>query len=590
MCEQLDALSAAVGSFARGFDPRAITPSQAGRVVERCTRMEASIAAIKALAAARYAEGDDWKRQGCRSAADAYANKAGMTVSAARRSLDTGRRMANQPDVAGAALAGDLTPAQAEAVSDGAAADASKASELIEQARSTSLTELNDTVATIKAAAGDAEEARRRLRARRSLRRWTDRDGACHAHLYGLPEDGARLWRALDPLRRKLNSLHRQRNVERESFEALDYDALITLAAIATGSERTELSFADLRDLGLFPDVGPTRPAGPDGDPDPAPPSTPPVAGPPPATGESFPPEGSVPGADDSRAAPDDGTPAPDDGMPAPDHPGLPTGNAPDPTSRRPVPAGTGTAGDGQALGARPRADAQPSDRTDPPRSRPRLPGGPIRLMIRVDLDTLLRGVPADGELCEISGWGPVPVSVIEALAASESTFLVGLLTKSQQVLGVYHHTRHPTSHQRSALDFVQPTCQAAGCPARAGLQYDHREDWARTKFTLYDLLDRLCPHHHRLKTDRGWALVDGTGKRPFVPPDDPRHPRRVGSSQPGRPVRGGERSAAHRSGSPGGDGATETSGSSVPAGTDRQSEQHPSGARRGSRDPTRPP
>lgn len=210
--------------------------------------------------------------------------------------------------------------------------------------------------------------------------------------------------------------------------------------------------------------------------------------------------------------------------------------------------------------------------------------------MIRVDLDTLLRGVPADGELCEISGWGPVPVSVIEALAASESTFLVGLLTKSQQVLGVYHHTRHPTSHQRSALDFVQPTCQAAGCPARAGLQYDHREDWARTKFTLYDLLDRLCPHHHRLKTDRGWALVDGTGKRPFVPPDDPRHPRRVGSSQPGRPVRGGERSAAHRSGSPGGDGATETSGSSVPAGTDRQSEQHPSGARRGSRDPTPPP
>ena len=36
---------------------------------------------------------------------------------------------------------------------------------------------------------------------------------------------------------------------------------------------------------------------------------------------------------------------------------------------------------------------------------------------------------------------------------------------------------------------------------------------------------DRLCRHHHGLKTHQGWALVPGRGKRPFVPPDDPRHP-----------------------------------------------------------------
>jgi len=585
MCEQLDALNAAVVAYARGFDPRAITPSQAGRVVESCTRMEASISAMKALAAARYAESDDWKQQGCRSAADAYAGKAGMTASAARRSLETGRRMANQPDVAGAALAGELTPAQAEAVSDGVAADASKASELIERARTTSLTELNDTVATIKAAASDADDARRRLRAKRSLRRWTDRDGACHAHLYGLPEDGARLWRTLDPLRRRLNLLHRQCNVERESFEALDYDALITLAAIATGSEQAELSFADLRDLGLFPDLGTTQPPGPADEPDTVPPSPPPGGGPPSATGEAFPAEGPFLGADGGPAAPDDG-------MQPPDQPGLPTGSAPQPTPSRPVPSSAGTAGNVQALAPRPRADAQPSDRQDPPRPKPRLPGGPIRLMIRVDLDALLRGIPADGELCEISGWGPVPVSVIEALAASENTFLVGLLTRNQQVLGVYHHTRHPTSHQRSALDFVQPTCQAAGCPARAGLHYDHREDWASTKFTLYDLLDRLCPHHHRLKTNLGWALVDGTGKRPFVPPGDPRHPRQAGEDlQTEHPVHHEEHSgAAHQSGSPAGDSGMEAIGFPVPSGTDQQTDQRPTVARRGSRYGSPPP
>ena len=47
----------------------------------------------------------------------------------------------------------------------------------------------------------------------------------------------------------------------------------------------------------------------------------------------------------------------------------------------------------------------------------------------------------------------------------------------------------------------------------------------ARANTTVLDLLDRLCSHHHDLKTIDNWALVDGRGKRAFVPPDDPRHP-----------------------------------------------------------------
>ena len=38
--------------------------------------------------------------------------------------------------------------------------------------------------------------------------------------------------------------------------------------------------------------------------------------------------------------------------------------------------------------------------------------------------------------------------------------------------------------------------------------------------------MDRLCRPMHDLKTYEGWSLVEGTGKRPFVAPDDPRHPR----------------------------------------------------------------
>jgi hypothetical protein len=49
----------------------------------------------------------------------------------------------------------------------------------------------------------------------------------------------------------------------------------------------------------------------------------------------------------------------------------------------------------------------------------------------------------------------------------------------------------------------------------------------------VFDLLDRLCTHHHDLKSIEGWGLVAGRGKRRFVPPDDPRHPRHTHPGEP---------------------------------------------------------
>jgi hypothetical protein len=71
----------------------------------------------------------------------------------------------------------------------------------------------------------------------------------------------------------------------------------------------------------------------------------------------------------------------------------------------------------------------------------------------------------------------------------------------------------------------LYPTCTVEGCNRSTYLENDHREDWATTHLTVLDWLDRPCAHHHKLKTHHGWALVDGHGKRPMVPPDDPRHP-----------------------------------------------------------------
>jgi hypothetical protein len=377
-----------------------------------------------------------------------------MSPAAARRTLETGRRMTNQAEVASAALAGELSAEQAAVVSAGVAADPAKSRELIDRARRSSLPELNEEVAKIKASGGDQEQRWRAVHAKRSLRRWTDREGALQAHLYGHPEDGARLWRMLDPIRRRLNLLrHRSGNPD-GTLDALDYDALMTMATVAAGNDG-ELGLADLLELGLFPQL-------------------------------------KTPAEHQQRA------------------------------------------GDPDLFSAGP----GPSPSSKPRRRMKKLAGSPLRVMIRVDLDALLRGVPLEGELCEMAGYGPVPVSVIEDLLATDNPFIIGLLTKSQSLVGVYHHGRHPRAHQRSALDFLYPTCAVEGCSSKAGLQYDHREDFEKTRITAFDLLDRLCIHHHGKKTHEGWSLVKGRGKRAFVPPDHPDHPRSFrGRIRAGSPV-----------------------------------------------------
>jgi hypothetical protein len=147
-------------------------------------------------------------------------------------------------------------------------------------------------------------------------------------------------------------------------------------------------------------------------------------------------------------------------------------------------------------------------------------------MLFRVDWDAFLAGAPREGETCELAGYGPVAMSVVRELLEMANPFVVAILTKGTEVVGVAHLGRRPNAHQRSALQWLYPSCAASGCVEQIHLENDHREDWARTHFTAFDLMDRFCRFHHALKTNEGWALVEGTGKRDFVPPDDPRHPR----------------------------------------------------------------
>jgi hypothetical protein len=147
------------------------------------------------------------------------------------------------------------------------------------------------------------------------------------------------------------------------------------------------------------------------------------------------------------------------------------------------------------------------------------------KIIVRVDLGALLRGYPTGDEVCEIAGYGPVPVAAVRDMMATANPFLAAVITKGTDVVNVAHLGRDPTAFQRTALEWLNPRCRAEGCDRTIGLEVDHRIDWAPTEVTLLGWLEWLCTHHHDLKTTKGWRLVHGNGIRPFVAPDDPRHP-----------------------------------------------------------------
>jgi hypothetical protein len=142
--------------------------------------------------------------------------------------------------------------------------------------------------------------------------------------------------------------------------------------------------------------------------------------------------------------------------------------------------------------------------------------------LLRVDAAALQRGRVDGGELCEIAGIGPVPVSVARDLLGEAIVKLV--ITNGVDVANVTHLGRGPTTAQKIALMWTNPTCNAEGCHRRR-IEYDHRKPWAQTRHTRLDELDPLCDYHHDLKTRLGWALVPGNGKRAFVPPEHQRGP-----------------------------------------------------------------
>jgi len=133
----------------------------------------------------------------------------------------------------------------------------------------------------------------------------------------------------------------------------------------------------------------------------------------------------------------------------------------------------------------------------------------------------------------------------VGALAHSERVDQIsyGRLIQSHRcvLLGV-----HLVGTHRASRRWLTPWWTGTETPPPEGThttEIDHRINWTTTHHTRLDELDPLRNYHHQQKHHHGWALTNGNGPRPFVPPDNPQHPgchpptaRRPTGRAPGRP------------------------------------------------------
>jgi Domain of unknown function (DUF222) len=465
------------------FDPERVSGPAARELWGAFDRIERLAAAGKTLLARRVAATHPRTGSPQRTAADELDRRAGSSTKAARDAVETSTRLTELPEVDAAMRRGELSPAQAEVISGAAAANPQAERRLLDLAKRASLPELRDECLRVKAGADpDPEATHRRIHQSRYLRRYTDGEGGWNLHARGTAEQGAAFNTVIDPIIEQIFGAAR-REGRHEPPEAYAFDALITMSERAAGhdSVQTPSEPAEV-----------TKSTGAD---------TPDTAD----SASSEPARITDNAADAPHTSEGEG------------HRGADLDLAPaDPTSDAAKSDDLGASGLSARAGV-----LLPRGGSPEPRPRPK-PNPRYLALLRVDVEALCRGALQGQELCEITGVGPIPVSVARELLGDAIVKLI--ITRGVDVLNVTHLGRGPTAAQRAALLWMNPACSVEGCH-RNRVEFDHREPWVQTRHTRLDELDPLCEFHHDLKTRLGYALAPGTGKRPMVSRDDLRHP-----------------------------------------------------------------
>jgi len=223
--EVLSSARAVVASL--DFD--ALTSSEAAGAFETFAELEKLGASGKLLVAPRISASDAWARAGHRSPEEWMAKTSGTSVGQAKLMAETAKRVEQLPATQGALRSGELSLAQAAAVSEAAVAAPAKEAELLELARSESVKALRDkSRRVVLDSRGSVEERYARQRKLRSFSSWTDDEGMVAGRFRLTPDAGAAL---VNRIRAEADRQYRKAYKEgrRESPENYAADALVGL-------------------------------------------------------------------------------------------------------------------------------------------------------------------------------------------------------------------------------------------------------------------------------------------------------------------------------------------------------------------------
>jgi hypothetical protein len=538
------------------LDPECLSGLDAVALYEHLAEMDRLVLAGKALLAPRIDASGVWKETGHPNAAALLASLEGISPGQARATLDIGRRLVELPGTEDALRRGTLSAPKVTELCGAGVLDPDREAELLAGAGDEPLAVVKERCQRSRATSSnrDPETTWRRIRADRHFTSWTDEEGAVCFRGRDTADRGALILAHLDHLSRSLRKAGRARGDEPRAsdraYRADAFFALITRRDPRPGP-MTERS-TDPRSSGEGPSDGSdpdtSNPAGSD----PADPADPTAAGPPkpgtarptrskPATGGRR----TGPGSDTGprRRAGSSDPPDPPDSL-GPSGPPGPSG----PTHPSDPPGGSRVRAPGlfdpdSQLASDPDHDCDPDSELDcdrnPDRFADRPAGGDhdapsadslaiidrppaCSFVVRVDLDALLRGEAEAGELCEIDGLGPIPVSMARSLA--DDCFLRLVFHRAGDIKAVSHRGRTINKALRTALVHRDRTCVVPGCGMASGLEIDHILPFSQQGPTELDNLALLCHHHHYLKTNEGWTLArvgtkaDGSPRWSFTP------------------------------------------------------------------------
>lgn len=282
MCENRAELLAALNRLVVGLDVEAIAGEHAKELVVWFSRVEHMAAAGKTLCARRVAAAGAFQESGQRSAASWLANETGDNLGTAINLLETAHQLKDLPALEDALRRGDLSPTQAAIAAAAAAEDPSKQKELLDHAKKGSVRDLRREAERICAARRSEQDAQKRyeaIKAKRSLRWWTDSDGTFRLDGRLTPDAGARLIAEIEP-EAKCGFREARRQGRHEPFTAYVADALVNLvtalqnagAPAGAGATACAAGASAAGALaGLFPACEPGAPPDPCGASGPAP-------------------------------------------------------------------------------------------------------------------------------------------------------------------------------------------------------------------------------------------------------------------------------------------------------------------------------